>query len=292
MNLDSQIIVAQRVAKIVRACRKNLGISQTCLARELGIDQSALSRVESCRQNLTAQQWFYFCKIVQIAPDSLSFGLVEILGKSDISENSQIFLPERYSFNAFSKVRGLQPLINVYINNFGESNFEEWVQDLGIDPDFFVNLENKINFYFYRDLAKTLLEKKALNKHLLPAVRHFAQRGELHGSIKSHFDFMRKHGIIQLCETWIANSDRYSENFAFELHNISQRKFVVSMTPRSHMQEFKFTDDQVLKDFPCQYLQVWLEGFLSQNENDVQVKVIENMFKDKSLQRCAFSVQN
>lgn len=50
--------VDKKLGQIVRRYRKDVGLGQVQLSRYLGLDQSALSRVENGKQPLTAPQLF------------------------------------------------------------------------------------------------------------------------------------------------------------------------------------------------------------------------------------------
>lgn len=59
------------IGREVRRHRKSAKVRQTALAPILGLDQSALSRVESGKQTLTAAQWVLFCHHMSI-PNQLA----------------------------------------------------------------------------------------------------------------------------------------------------------------------------------------------------------------------------
>lgn len=56
----------------VRRLRKESGLGQVEFAVELGLDQSALSRIESGKQVLTAPQWVLLCKRLDVIGDYLT----------------------------------------------------------------------------------------------------------------------------------------------------------------------------------------------------------------------------
>ena len=147
----------QRIGQLLQATRKHLGLDQTAVAPQLGLDQSALSRVESGKQMLTATQWFTFCNLAGISPDALTFGLIEL----DRPE-SAIRLPTRYAFEKRSKVRSLLPMWTSRAT-LGERGFNSFLEDRKIDPEFFINLNAEINFNFTLDLAEALVKKTGMN---------------------------------------------------------------------------------------------------------------------------------
>lgn len=61
-------VIGERIK--IQRCKR--GINQTQLAPVLGLDQSALSRVESGRQQLTAAQWVLLNLSIGVKHDRLS----------------------------------------------------------------------------------------------------------------------------------------------------------------------------------------------------------------------------
>jgi transcriptional regulator with XRE-family HTH domain len=295
MKIDSQKILTKRVAKIVRACRKNLGINQTTLAQELGVDQSALSRVEGCKQNLTAQQWFQFCHFVGISPESLSSGLIEISQhpEREFIQGRKLKLPERFAENALSKVRSVQPIIRGFIAKYGEKQFDSFVKKLKLDPDYFVDLNNQINFNFCIDISKYLVQKGAIQRNTIWKLTQCAKDAHLHGSLHYQYDYLPQQGRLQLFETLNSNISRYGENFKFEILDVSRTSFRIGVTPLPHMSEFSYDRDPDLGDFFCEYNRSYLSAFLASDKTKfVRVDVIENQYLDPGANRCIYKVHN
>ena len=63
--------LSQRIGREVKRIRKKSGMNQTELAPLLGLDQSALSRVENGKQVLTVGQWVTLCLLTK-TKDSLT----------------------------------------------------------------------------------------------------------------------------------------------------------------------------------------------------------------------------
>ncbi len=60
------------IGEIVRDIRKHRNLNQTEVCKAIGLDQSALSRVESGKQQLTAAQWVLFCRKLRIKADLIT----------------------------------------------------------------------------------------------------------------------------------------------------------------------------------------------------------------------------
>ena len=59
------------IGRLVKKIRKGLGMRQTKFGEALGLDQSALSRVENGIQSLTAAQWVVVGRLAGFKTDRL-----------------------------------------------------------------------------------------------------------------------------------------------------------------------------------------------------------------------------
>jgi transcriptional regulator with XRE-family HTH domain len=70
-KIDPDSDYAKAIGRYLQRIRKTQDLNQTTLAPLLGLDQSALSRVESGYQQLTAVQLFVFCDTLQVKVGNL-----------------------------------------------------------------------------------------------------------------------------------------------------------------------------------------------------------------------------
>lgn len=70
-------LVGQRLKKM----RKKRKATQTEVAHTIGIDQSALSRVENGLQHLTVEQWVRFCIVYKVT-DTMTQSLMRGMKKA------------------------------------------------------------------------------------------------------------------------------------------------------------------------------------------------------------------
>lgn len=67
---------AKKTCAIIRTARKTAGLTQQELAKKMDISQSALSKLENASLLPSAYQWFRFCEVTRIAPESFITGKI------------------------------------------------------------------------------------------------------------------------------------------------------------------------------------------------------------------------
>jgi transcriptional regulator with XRE-family HTH domain len=277
-------ILVLRIGKLLQATRKHLGLNQTAVAPQLGLDQSALSRVESGKQMLTATQWFTFCSLAGISPDALTFGVIEL----DRPE-SAIRLPARYAFEKRSKVRSLLPMLEYARNSLGERGFNAFLEDHKLDTDFFVNLNAEINFNFTLDLAEALVKKTGMSPKDAELITRTAGEASAHGALHHYYDYIFSNQI-NLISGYVENASRYGSNFKYEVVEIGKSQIDVAVTPLAHMREFNYRENQALGDFFAHYDKGFFQNFSAYGgQKPLKVTVLENLYKGST--RCLYRMK-
>jgi len=280
-------IVIERIGRILQATRKHLGLNQTAVAPQLGLDQSALSRVESGKQMLTATQWFTFCGLAGISPDSLTYGMIEL----DRPE-SAIRLPARYAFEKRSKVRSLLPMLDFARATLGERGFNSFLEDRKVDPEFFINLNAEINFNFTIDLAEALVRKTNMNSKDAESITRTAAEAASHGALHHYFDCIYTNQI-NLIAGYVEQAGRYGSNFQTQILDSGKNHIDVAITPLPHMKEFGYRDNHILGDFLCHYDKGFLQNLSAYgDQKPLKVVIAENLFKDKGASRSVYRMKS
>ncbi|MGK5083215.1 helix-turn-helix transcriptional regulator [Bdellovibrionota bacterium FG-1] len=275
-----------RIGKLLQATRKHLGFNQTEVAPTLGLDQSALSRIESGKQFLTASQWFTFCQSSGISPDSLTHGLFEMEQKE-----SAIRLPQRYAFEKGSKVRSLLPLLDFAKETLGERGLARFFSDIKLDPDFFINLSATINFNFTIDLCETIVRKNSMTSKDAELATRTAGNPEMHGSLHHLYEFISSNQIA-LLTGFVENAAKYSTNFHYSLLNVnpSAEQLEIAVEPAAHMQAFDYQNNPLLGDFFAHYDRGFFQNFSTYSgHRSVKVTLVENLYKGAP--RCLYRVK-
>lgn len=279
-------MLIQRIGQILQATRKHLGLNQTAVAPQLGLDQSALSRVESGKQMLTATQWFTFCNLAGISPDSLTYGTIEL----DRPE-SAIRLPTRYAFEKRSKVRSLLPMLDFARATLGERGFNSFLEDRKIDPEFFVNLNAEINFNFTLDLAEALVKKTGMSSKDAESITRTAAEANAHGSLHHYYDCIHANPI-NLIAGFVEQAGRYGNNFHLQVLDTGKNHIDVAVTPLPHMKEFNYRENPVLGDFLAHYDKGFFQNLsVYGGQKPLKVVLAENLYKDKGVTRCLYRMK-
>jgi transcriptional regulator with XRE-family HTH domain len=280
-------VVVSNLGLLLQATRKHLGMNQTALAPQLGLDQSALSRVESGKQMLTAVQWFTFCEIAGMSPDALTYGFVEL----DRPE-SAIRLPVRYASKKHSKVRSLLPLLNFAKGSLGERGYDSFLSDNKVDPDFFVNLNASINFNFTLDLIEALLTKTKMSGRDAESVTRTLGEKNSHGSLHHFYDFIAA-DPLKLIAGYVENASQYGDNFKYEVLGTSKdRQLDIAVTPLPHMNDFPFREKPVVGEFLAHYDKGLFQNLSTYGgKKPLKVAILEDLYKDKKASRSVYRLQ-
>jgi transcriptional regulator with XRE-family HTH domain len=257
--------VSAKLSKIMRAARKRLGLTQVAVARKMGITQGSLSKLESGQLVASAPQWFTFCEFTGISADSLITGYIErnrpAMLRDVSADESGYRIPKRYSTNSGSKVRAMLPFLHFFQQKLGETRLSQFLVSLGLDPDFFVDLDNQLSLNFCVDISKYLIRHGYMKpKHLLDLTSQVAQP-RVHGSLHRYYDGSA--GATALLQVLTLNSRQYECNFRYQLEAQSRSQLVLSVHPEKHLSEINHGGDDDLGDFLCRYKRSYFERFSS-----------------------------
>ena len=257
-------IVVQKIARIVRATRKQLGLSQDDVAQRLGLIQSALSRIETGAQMLSAPQWAEFCRFTGISPDSIMTGYVDLkkpaILKTDDREGT-FKIPRRYSKVRGSKVRAMIPFLKYFESLYGEEGLRKYLKEKKIDPDFFICLDNQISINFVIDMAEYFVSKGTLKQKDFAKLTKPASSPESHGTL--HYLYESKNDAADLLAVLVPNSRYYECNFDYVIEAEARRYIDLSVTPCQHLEATDYRDNETLGDFLCRYKKHYFEQFTS-----------------------------
>jgi transcriptional regulator with XRE-family HTH domain len=142
------------IGLLMKAARRFKKFNQSEVAEAIGCSQSALSKMEHNILTPSAPQWFLFSRFTSIPPESIETGVIDrhTLVKLNNDEVSLGYkLPKRYRVNRAQKIRELYPYL-FYLEKKGGELFTQFMSNVGIDPEFFLDFDNLINFQLNVDL--------------------------------------------------------------------------------------------------------------------------------------------
>ena len=252
---------AVKISRIIRAARKQLGLNQETIAKQLSISQSALSKLEHGTLIPSAPQWFEFCRTMGIAPESFIGGYIERNRAATLQHGDRegtFKLPKKYCANRGSKVRAVLPFLNYLKNVLGEKKQRELIKSFKVDPDFFVDLDNQISLQFSLDIGRYLIKEKLLKASDIGKLTKPIGTPELHGAL--HANYAGKQDPILLLTALLLNSRLYECNFKYSIEDQNKNLFEFSVEPEKHMSSISYKDDE-LGDFLCRYKRSYFERF-------------------------------
>lgn len=270
---------AKKISRIMRAARKELGLTQEMVSSRLGISQSALSKLEHGSLVPSAPQWFEFCEMTHISTDSLISGYIEKIRPADLIESARegsFKLPRKYARHRGSKVRALLPFLDFLQNSLGEEKLKEFLVSSRMDPDFFINLDNQISLEFCLDVARSLIQKKYLKAENISNLTRPVNTPSMHGFLRGKYGQEgNKKARLQLL---LSNSKSYECNFHYTVQDLKPDHVVFSIRPEEHLEESSYRHDPDLGDFLCRYKKSYFERFTTYGEgNDVVTPQIDEV---------------
>ncbi len=249
---------AQRIARIMRAARKRKGLTQQVVAARLGISQGALSKIEHGLLIPSAPQWFDFCELTDIPPESLRLGYIDRLlplaGPVSTSLDVSGFkLPRRFLEQAALRVRALQPLIRYFRQARGEDGFESFCRDRKIDPDYFTVYDHAIHVDLAFELARALREAGALAVDDLSPVSAQFSDPDAHGALAARLRAASA-GAGAL-RALVENVALYRADFEIAFRATGAGRAELTLSPRVDLAARAASADPGLAHFDCRYWQ-------------------------------------
>lgn len=291
MRKSAQLEASKRkIARVFRLARKERGLSQIQLASVLGVDQAAISRIESGRQELGATDLVIISQDLHIATECFSTGYLETMEptqvRSDPYEGS-FKIPSEYRESRASKVRNTIPFLNLFRERLGEKKLQQYLETKKLDPDFFYCLDKQINIRFSIDLYKTMLQAGVLNSQDLSSIAAEVPRPSFHGLIRHRYEGISS--PASLLTSLIANSRNYEANFSYELSASKKNQVEITATPGDHLGHGALRIQGDDGRMVCDYKAHYFKNFSAYNQSMASTaRVSEQECFFKGAKRCVY----
>ena len=245
------------VGPIMKAARKFKKFNQADVASAIGCSQSALSKMEHNLLVPSAPQWFLFSRFTAIPPESLETGFIDrhSLIKMNSDEVSMGFkIPKKYRSFRAEKVRELYPFFKHY-ENLGK----EFIQSSGMDPEFFLDFDNLINYQLYLDAVEFFVKK---GKDSVEDIRELVKNGQ----DKNYWDhygveWKNLNNPKELLLEFINSQVFFQMDFVLK-PDFSNDKFILSYIPEKHAQSFAKDVSPEVSEFIKNYRKFTLENLV------------------------------
>lgn len=283
---EQEKVAAKKISRIMRAARKQLALTQEQVAKKLGISQSALSKLEHGTLVASAPQWFDFCEMTGIPSESLKTGYIDLETKAVVEDGNRkgtFKLPRKYANNRTVKIRELLPVMKFVETQFGEEKLLDFFRASKMDEDFFIHLDNQVNFDFRLDLFRFLGSLGVSLPESMVMIASGAGRPEGHGNIRYKLDGLKQ--PVEFVKTWVQSARLYNCDLNFKIENESSTHLDLSITPESTFPVEKLTSDPVMTQVLCEYVRSYIESLARYGTDLEKLKVAAKKVKQlESLQ--------
>jgi transcriptional regulator with XRE-family HTH domain len=282
---------ALKTGRIIRTSRKSRGWTQVETSQKIGISQSALSKLEAGQLIPSVHQWFEFCSYAGIPVDSHILGYLDRMEPVSLHERipQQDFKMKKiYTDYAGSTARSLFPILRWAEQKIAPEKIKTLWKEMGVDPDYFVDLSNPINFRFYADLVGILKEKGFLKKTDLAKLTQPVSDLKNHGLLsQTYFQSSDMEGLIKSA---FARSSFYEVNFEYQIEDINRKKIIFSATPKSHLREYKQLHFLECQDFLPEYRGSYFKSLLNAVPHKSALHSKEHTVSYKGGERCVHEI--
>jgi transcriptional regulator with XRE-family HTH domain len=283
--------VAHQTGKIISSVRKSKGLTQSTIADQLSVSQSALSKIEHGLLIPSVHQWFEFCKFTGVPVDSHLYGYVDysrpVMKTSDTHEGA-FRLPKNYSIERASTARTMRPLLKWLESNEGEKKAEAVFKEMGVDPDYFVQLDHTIGVQFGLDLISYLQRKGLYSLEMMNAMFLPIKQRAYHGALSSGYEQVQE--PFEVMKLLLSRAVFYETNFSYEIEAQNKKHLDFSSSPGNHFKEIKSLANHEARFTLCPHRMSYFQHMVSHaGEIDVEIEEVECSFK--GAKKCVFRMK-
>jgi transcriptional regulator with XRE-family HTH domain len=283
--------VARQTGKIISSVRKSKGLTQGSIAVQLAVSQSALSKIEHGLLIPSVHQWFEFCKFTGVPVDSHLQGYVDYsrpVVKSTHTQEGAFRLPKTYAVERASTARTMLPLIKWLERNEGEKKAEAVLTEMGMDSDYFIQLDHTIGVQFGLDLIAYLQRRGIYSPEGAQSIFKAVKQRGYHGSLWTGYDQTQE--PFELMALLLSRASYYEANFDYVVEAQTKKHLDFSSKPGSHFKEIKTLANHDARFTICShrrgYFEHMAESSIAQN---VVVEEVECAFK--GAKKCVFRMR-
>lgn len=246
---------------IMKAARKFKKFNQADVATAIGCSQSALSKMEHNLLVPSAPQWFLFSRFTSIPPESLEHGIIDrrMKIKFNSEEVSMGFkIPKKYRTQRSEKVREVYPFLHFLEKTQGKEAVSEYLNFTGLDPEFFLDFDNLINFSLIVDTMNFIIRRRGNRPEVIQEIVSLGQN-------KLYWDHFgvewQKLGSARAVLTeFITEQLFFQADFKLHLEEL-ESKLTLSYVPELHLKQFKDADEELVS-FLNEYRRTTIEHLL------------------------------
>lgn len=255
--VDRRSVTAPTIGETIHRLRRCARVTQIKLGTVLGLHQTAICRIEADQQRLTTDQIKTVSEFFGISIDQIFLGQINFWQVAQQFGTRPPF-SDRYRLLPHSKVRGLLPILFFLNDTQGEKFTHHLLASYEMDSILFSDPDQPISTYFELDLLHELLQQKVITFGDLERLVSQVARKQLHDTLNSTYEAQKT--PLRLVQSWVLNSDRYNNNFVYDIESQDRSSILLSITANPHMRQLQYKDRE-LQDFYCRYHVSYLSQF-------------------------------
>lgn len=250
------------IGPLMKAARKFKKFNQADVAQAIGCSQSALSKMEHNLLIPSAPQWFLFARFTSIPPETLETGVIDrqLKVKFNSDEVSLGFkIPKKYRLFRSEKARELYPFLKFLENKMKPPMHQEFIQHTGLDPEFFLDFDNLINFQLFLDTADYFIKLGLSSPSDIRGIVNFGQ-DEIYWD---HFgiDWKKLDHIGAVLQAFAQEQVFFQADFQIKVE-ASSGKVTVSYYPEYHLKQISHHISRQQVEFLNHYREATIENLI------------------------------
>lgn len=244
----SYTLIKKQLGGRLRKLRKTAGITQVEFCKFLGLEQAALSRVESGDQGLTPEHLLRISKYFDIPVDTLIQGNIDF---NSISNRFGYVTPTIPAQEA-SKVRFVLPFLSYLEQVSGERRAQVFLEAHDLEASTFAHPDHLIETHSAIGFVKSMADHGHLKnkdeaiKFIVESAQSEFVSGFLFPVFSSQID------SIFLALNFVTNQHHFTNGFRWEVQKLLNGSLEFSVQPEEFIKQSGY-NDPVLGSFFCEY---------------------------------------
>jgi transcriptional regulator with XRE-family HTH domain len=250
------------IGPLMKAARKFRKFNQSDVADAIGCSQSALSKMEHNLLVPSAPQWFLFARFTAIPPETLETGFIDRHSKVKFNSDQVSLgfkIPKRYRAFRSEKVRELYPFLQYLEKKMTPPLHLEYMKSLSLDPEFFIDFDNLINFQMILDTIDYFIK---LGKNTHEDIQEIVRFGQ-NDVYWDHFgvEWKALSDVNTVLKEFSNQQVFFQTDFQLKVETISE-KTTISYFPEYHLKQLSSGIKRETIDFLNSYREATLENLI------------------------------
>jgi transcriptional regulator with XRE-family HTH domain len=280
------------IGPLMKAARKFRKFNQSDVADAIGCSQSALSKMEHNLLVPSAPQWFLFARFTAIPPETLETGFIDRHSKVKFNSDQVSLgfkIPKRYRAFRSEKVRELYPFLQYLEKKMSPPLHLEYMNSLSLDPEFFIDFDNLINFQLILDTIDYFIK---LGKNTHEDIQEIVRLGQ-NDVYWDHFgvEWKTLGDVNAVLKEFAHQQVFFQTDFQLKVETVSD-KTTISYFPEYHLKQLTSGVKRETIDFLNSYREATLENLIQRvlgksTRFELQPQVSASLFGARFLLKAA-----